>query len=459
MGMFDGLLNRAQTERDAEEQRRMRLGQMNEGQRLGYYAVSGGADAGQALGRGIGTALGADMRTEGERATDKVRAVEAAVQGLDPNEPDYLLKLARAFQQAGMVEEAANAQKAYESQVGSREKRATEKAESERKAAKDKRDAEVRMAGVEVNKQKLGMMGPKLVQYGNAFDAIMNQIDALEPGDPRMSQLVVRADQLMQAMANESRGTLKYVNAGDRVYVQNANGETIKELAVGAKPGSGAKSAKDEQKRADAMIEAENAYKSTKAQLQETHNLIARLYNHPGLEKFVGPVIGAAAQTPPEKGGFVGNVAAAAARGRDGEAAYALFQSVQGGTLINALTDLKEKSKTGASGLGALSEVEGSKLQAAKAALNPQQDPAAFRQNLKVYADVIADTARRLDEKAASYQMTAVPLQPAQFTGPQRRVAPAKPAASAAPAAPAAPAASRQEWVRDANGKLVPKGK
>jgi len=58
---------------------------------------------------------------------------------------------------------------------------------------------------------------------------------------------------------------------------------------------------------------------------------------------------------------------------------------VQGQTFIQALQDLKRTSSTGATGLGQLTEVEGNKIQQAKAALDLQQETAHFIQSLNLF--------------------------------------------------------------------------
>lgn len=97
-----------------------------------------------------------------------------------------------------------------------------------------------------------------------------------------------------------------------------------------------------------------------------------RLLVHPGL----GWITGARA-------GITGRVGAAA--NSDAAGAHALLLNVQAQTFIRALQDLKATSRTGASGLGQLTEREGDKIQNAKVALDAQQPTDQFKRTLASY--------------------------------------------------------------------------
>lgn len=98
------------------------------------------------------------------------------------------------------------------------------------------------------------------------------------------------------------------------------------------------------------------------------------LLDHPGLEWVTGAAAGSAvgqALTP-----FASNAAANA---------KALLKNVMAQVFIQALQDLKNASKTTASGLGQLTEREGDKIQNAKTAIDPQQETAQFKTILAEY--------------------------------------------------------------------------
>ena len=87
------------------------------------------------------------------------------------------------------------------------------------------------------------------------------------------------------------------------------------------------------------------------------------------------------------------------------------------------------------SGLGALSEVEGNKIQSAKAALFPRQQPASFRRHLADYIDSIEQAANRLNAQAGKNDMPALHLSIVPLTGPVKggaKPAPTRPAGAPA---------------------------
>lgn len=99
-------------------------------------------------------------------------------------------------------------------------------------------------------------------------------------------------------------------------------------------------------------------------------NNASELWAHPGLSVITGSVAGLGAR-----------VGAVFSKG-----AYALLQTVQAQTFLKALRELKAASpRTGATGLGQLTEVEGAKIQNAQAALDPQQPTAQFKRLLGNY--------------------------------------------------------------------------
>lgn len=88
--------------------------------------------------------------------------------------------------------------------------------------------------------------------------------------------------------------------------------------------------------------------------------------------------------------------------------AAALFRPIEGQIFIRALQDLKATSKTGASGLGQLTEVEGGKIQAARAALDRQQPTAQFLRTLAAYTASLK-SARKVAEAILTKHGAAIP--------------------------------------------------
>jgi hypothetical protein len=128
-----------------------------------------------------------------------------------------------------------------------------------------------------------------------------------------------------------------------------------------------------EKKRADAENATKRALLATVRGLDDSLGSAVRLLNHPGLNTIVGFVAGGRSDE------LVGSL------GPDAAGAMALYRQVQGQTFLSALGDLKAQSRTGASGLGQLTEIEGAKIQNAKAALHRQQSPEQFKRTLQGY--------------------------------------------------------------------------
>lgn len=101
-----------------------------------------------------------------------------------------------------------------------------------------------------------------------------------------------------------------------------------------------------------------------------------------------------------------------AAGGGNTADAAAFYRSIEGQVFIRALQDLKATSKTGASGLGQLTEVEGGKIQQARAQIHRQQTTEQFLQNLRHYIASL-QSGRREAEKVLATRNATVPSAPA----------------------------------------------
>jgi hypothetical protein len=104
------------------------------------------------------------------------------------------------------------------------------------------------------------------------------------------------------------------------------------------------------------------------------------LLDHPGL----GAITGARAGTK------LGSTVASFVR-EEAADAQALMDNVQAQVFIQALQDLKNASKTSASGLGQLTEREGDKIQNAKVAIRPQQGTEQFKTTLREYVRTLKE--------------------------------------------------------------------
>ena len=156
---------------------------------------------------------------------------------------------------------------------------------------------------------------------------------------------------------------------------------------------------KDTRKVEEAEASAVSQLQGAIRALDEEIAAATRLLAHPGRDKIIGPRIGALPD------------AAVAAISEAHGGAMALYLTLQGQTFIRALQDLKATSKTGASGLGQLTEIEGNKIQQAKAAISRQQGPAQFVRTLNAYLAAL-QSGRKTAETILGGKKGEVPAAP-----------------------------------------------
>jgi len=249
------------------------------------------------------------------------------------------------------------------------------------------------------------------------------------------------ADANLTAKALET-GPFKSIDYGDHVDVINRFGEVVSSGPKGISP-------KDEAKKDKADEQEAFAYSEIKADMQRQIDKAAELHNHPGLNKITG-VTGVNAG----KEGLLG-MASSIVAGEKGLGAAELWTSVVGGTLLTGLAKLKQASKTGASGLGALSEAEGTKVQADAAALGRYQGTKSMQLRLRQYIESIAAGGARLDVKAQATGVPVIPLHIPPLNTGRNTPAPAAPAPTTPTAAPAgAPAGTGRRKFNPATGKI-----
>jgi hypothetical protein len=384
---------------------------------MAHTSYSGGTLAGEGLARVGVAAAGGDPRTRLERNVDAIEAAKAQVaqSGVDPADTDAFYKAVMlALQKQGLVAEAAaiakewNAEKrtAAKDKLGA-DKLSLEKEELERKKARDERSYR---------------LGVQKVESAEAL-ARARMASAKEIAEMKLS-----AEELKD-------GPFKTIDYGDRIEVINRFNEIVRSGPKALNP-------KDGEKDANAKRDAEQAYAEYLAGLQRQYDAAVQLHNHQGVEGITGR-FARHVGTDGVAGQIATTVAGAASR-----AALALHEQVTGGTFLAGLAKLKQASKTGATGLGAVSEREGDKVQSDAAALNRAQEAADYRAQLAIYIREMEGFATRLasaaqQDKIAPKALAAKPLKGAPA---------AKPAA--APAAPAAPAGQVEKWTRDAQGNL-----
>jgi hypothetical protein len=397
--MFDALdrIDRGQRQEDQDEERRLQFMAGNPDAARARMSYEMAGLAGKGLAQAGSAMAGLDPRSRTERDVDNVTAAKAAIAEL----PEVDLTT------------PAGVDAYYKGVIGA--------------LRKHNLPAEAHAASVEWNKERNALTDRNIKQ---------KDLDRKITDDARKHELgvlrIASAEQIAAAKnataadiadakltaAQLQTGPFKSVDYQDHIEVINRFGEVISSKPKAQKP----LSAKDQGKADDAETASRAAYQTDMQGLQTVYKAAADLYNSPGLDELIGKWTGIAAEQGPEKGGpfremFIARL------GPRGQEALGLFQQVQGASFIKALKDLKAAGK-GSTGLGAVSEVEGNKIQAANGALFPRQQPESFRRKLAAFIETIEASAHILGTKAQEDKIEPIYLNTVQLTGPGRRGAP-----------------------------------
>lgn len=268
------------------------------------------------------------------------------------------------------------------------------------------RDADVNARAAERNEvlAKRGMKDPETLQ-------LLAELDRT-PADQAAKRKAILAR--LNFLSTRAGKGVKFEDLGDSVAVVDAEtGDVLRIDEKGLNPLQGKK---DEDKTGAAA----DAYAEYMAGLQRQYNAAVELYNHRGVEGITG-----------RWGRWVGEPGAFAQfattfSSDDAGAALALYKQVTGGTFLAGLAKLKSASKTGATGLGAVSEREGDKVQSDAAALDRLQQPVDFRKQLGTYISEIEGFGSRLTAAAQADGIKPHPLAAKPLAAPGKR--PAAPA-------------------------------
>lgn len=136
----------------------------------------------------------------------------------------------------------------------------------------------------------------------------------------------------------------------------------------------------NQQKLDTKMANDQNLLAGSTDALDKQLQLVDKVLNSPGVDRNFG-IAGKYYPTIP---------------GSDAANSQELLKQLDATTFIGALGQMKNQSATGASGLGALSEREGDKVQSAQAALGRSQSYEAFQKNLANYKQELAASKTRL---------------------------------------------------------------
>jgi hypothetical protein len=268
---------------------------------------------------------------------------------------------------------------------------------------KEARDAKLKQAEID-RKTAADQLKAKGVEESNRIKAQRNA-DLAKMGMPHIAQLIDAAEKqtnpaYKQAMIDrinrEAKGKLTVTNAGDEMIVRNELGEIVGVDEVGLNPNTTARrGAKDKEAKEAAL----GGYAEYIAGLQRHYDAAVELYNHPGLPG----ILGRFGRWKGEPGPLSTMLTVLPGLTSDAAlAALGKYDQVAGGAFLAGLAKLKAASKTGATGLGAVSEKEGDKVQADAAALNRYQQPADFRASLQTYLHWIEGHAQRAAQEAAN---------------------------------------------------------
>jgi hypothetical protein len=388
----------------AEEKRLQALAAMNPFEADAYTTYSGAAQAGQGLGKIAAGLTGRDVRAPAQKRTDAIEAAKAQVAKLgfdleDPKSIDGFYKqVIQILQKQGLAGEALDVAREW----GEHKKDTDAASLGKDKLAESvaKREAK-KIADAERNTILKAKNAPELARM----------IDVVESFDPitQGPQRKMRMDALNAMMENKRKGIV-LEDAGDRIIVRDRSSGA--QVGTPDEKGAAPLSEKDAAKEGDKAKNLGNAYRNAVSKAQADYDVAVRLYNHPGVQGITGR-LGRLVGEP----GVAGQTATTTASG-ESRGALALWKQVTGGTFLAGLNDLKAASPTGSTGLGQTSNIEGEKVQNAKAALSREQDAADFRLNLKVYLRSLEEAAKNLGAAAQTHEIAPVALVARPLTGP-----------------------------------------
>jgi hypothetical protein len=471
MGMFDSLKQPTVRDQLADERLdydRNRFMAQDPFQAGAMGAYESYDMAGKELGRAVTGLAGRDPRTQAERRNDavaKAREEIAAMGEVDLSTPEgrraYGKQMQEILRRNDMPVEAHEAAQA---QIDAEDK--AQKMQIQQDAITQKREAEATKAAnvAEANRIK-AKRNDELAKLNEP--EITRLIEAAEkmPAGPMRAALVTR----INGMAN---GKLTVTDAGGELIVRNQAGDILGTDYKTEDPnGPGARA---KAKSADAQKQALANSAEYMAGLQDRYNTAVQLYNHRGLPGITGSFNRWMGE---DEAGWLSKLYTVGVSAAEGRSALALYGKLRGGAFLAGLEKLKRASKTGASGLGAVSEKEGDKVENDAVALNRYPEPQDFRATLKAYINFLEAHAHRAiaaaQQDAADlgvpapalgfkeYELVTPKGQKGKVSVPTlREKAPAPGAAAPAPSAPAAGGPTPGTtpggavWERGADGKL-----
>lgn len=397
--------------------------------------------------RGVGGALGVDMRSPGEQRQQAEQAAqrEIADLGIDANDIDrYYPAVIKILQKHGLQDATAAMVEKFRAHKKEQSELKLKQAEIDRKTQSDTNRYQTALRKIEVDQAKLDRMGPAALQMIREIEAMQRAASDLLDTDPRKEMIAARIESAKQALAVElAKNKFQLKDAGGKLVVfDTTTGETKDGPEKALDPNKGAAArAKAEKFDQNVKNQALGAIRQAKFDIDKA----AQLYVHKGLPGITGPVYGRVPSISD-----------------DSTSAQALYDQVQAGTFLAALRALKgpENKPTG---LGQLTEVEGAKIQSAMAALSRVQPTESFKTYLEQYIRQIEDSisvlATALEEQIDNTPVKLPAAQPnaakkAAKVAPKPAPAPLPQKATPAPAGKEGPRVS--VWDKDGREYTVP---
>jgi hypothetical protein len=392
-GMLGDVFSPSQRDVVAEEQyedRRLQsLSNMGGTQQANLAALMGAQMAGKGFGGAVASAAGKDPRSNIEKHTAAVQAAkdEVAGMGFDPEDPKsmdaFYKNVINVLRGKGLFAEAMLVAREWEEK-----KRGDHKAKLEtdkldlqnRDLARKEKEGAAKAAAEEARTRTANERNNILREAGKPeYIKIVERIEKEE--DPNLRKLLTdRANQMAGQVG------LYFEDTGGSIIVRRKDGSVLATDPKTAAPEKAKDAAKDKQAKENAL----ESYEEYMAGLQRHYDAAVQLHNHRGLSGITGK-FGRWTGEP----GMMATLYTIGVSDDDALAALGKYDQVAGGAFLAGLAKLKAASKTGATGLGAVSEKEGDKVQSDAAALNRYQQAPDFRSSLAAYLNWLEGHAER----------------------------------------------------------------
>lgn len=190
--------------------------------------------AGQGVAQGIGALAGRDVRPKDQIRTDAIERVKTkiAASNAPVGSDEFYKATMMALQQEGFPAEALAASKAWQEQKNQNLDREIKQGELNRKSNKDVMEAEIARAKIE----RMGGESQNLISFLEHNAARMATLADDDPSRAALSDSAERAVARLKALA--AAKNIQVLNRGDKLELIDSDGSMMREVSVGAKPGT-----------------------------------------------------------------------------------------------------------------------------------------------------------------------------------------------------------------------------